>query len=259
VEGCVLAADTVVTPGQTLREVVAIPESLDVGDIDLADGDLSIQGMTAQAGGYAKSRFRYVFYSIFKRSFDFVVSLAVLMLFLPLILFVAAAVKLTSSGPAFFRQRRCGKNGKEFWMLKFRTMSRDAEELQPGLFSLNEVDGPMFKMEDDPRSTRLGRLLRRFSIDELPQLWNVLKGEMSLVGPRPLAGRELRMCPAWRDARLKVRPGVTGLWQVSGRSRSSFNDWIRLDIEYVRERSITMDFKILFRTLAVVLRAIGSF
>ena len=114
-------------------------------------------------------------------------------------------------------------------------------------------------MENDPRSTPLGRLLRRYSLDELPQLWNVLKGEMSLVGPRPLAEREMQFCPAWRDARLKVRPGVTGLWQVSGRSKTSFHDWIRLDIEYVRERTILLDLQILARTLLVVLRGFGSF
>ncbi len=144
-------------------------------------------------------------------------------------------------------------------MVKFRTMVKDAEKLQAELRPLSEVDGPVFKIENDPRSTPLGKLLRRYSIDEMPQLWNVLKGEMSLVGPRPLAAKEMRFCPAWRDVRLKVRPGITGLWQVSGRSKTSFHDWIRLDVEYVRDQSIFRDFQILFRTLSVVFRAMGSF
>ena len=174
-------------------------------------------------------------------------------------LLVALTIKLTSPGPIFFRQRRCGPHGREFMMVKFRTMVKDAEKMQAELRPLNEVDGPVFKIENDPRSTALGRFLRKYSIDEMPQLWNVLKGEMSLVGPRPLAAREMRFCPAWRDVRLKVRPGITGLWQVSGRSKTSFHDWIRLDIEYVQEQSIFRDFQILFKTLSVVLRALGSF
>ncbi|HEV8702251.1 MAG TPA: sugar transferase [Candidatus Polarisedimenticolia bacterium] len=258
VEGCVLAADTVIAPGQTLREVVAIPESMDVGAIDLADTELLIQGVAGSAGQYAQSQFRYLLYQTFKRGFDLAVALVGLVVQLPLILAVALAIKFNSPGPVFFRQRRCGRNGREFWMVKFRTMVRDAERLQAELRPLNEVDGPVFKIENDPRSTALGRFLRKYSIDEVPQLWNVLKGEMSLVGPRPLAAREMRFCPAWRDVRLKVEPGITGLWQVSGRSKSSFHDWIRLDVEYVRERSVFLDFQILFKTLGVVVRALGS-
>ena len=144
-------------------------------------------------------------------------------------------------------------------MVKFRTMVQDAETMQAGLRPLNEVDGPIFKIENDPRFTRLGRFLRRYSIDELPQLWNVLKGEMSLVGPRPLTAQEMHFCPAWRDARLKVSPGVTGLWQVGGRSKTSFHDWIRLDTAYVRERSTFLDFKILLKTFLVVLLGRGSY
>jgi lipopolysaccharide/colanic/teichoic acid biosynthesis glycosyltransferase/dTDP-glucose pyrophosphorylase len=259
IEGCVLAADTVISQGQALREVVAIPESLDVGDIDLTDTDLMIQGVAASAGQYAESRFRYLLYRSLKRGIDLSAALVGLVLQLPVILVVAIAIKLNSPGPVFFRQNRCGRHGRDFRMIKFRTMVKDAEKMQAELRPLSEVDGPVFKMEDDPRSTTLGRLLRKYSIDELPQLWNVLKGEMSLVGPRPLAAREMQFCPAWRDVRLKVRPGITGLWQVSGRSKTSFHDWIRLDIEYVREQSTLLDFKILFRTLSVVFRAMGSF
>ncbi len=259
VEGCVLAADTVIAPNQTLREVVAIPDSMDVGGIDLADTELLIQGVAGSAGQYAQSQFQYLLYQTFKRGLDIAVAMIGLVVQLPVILGVALAIKMTSPGPIFFRQRRCGRNGREFWMVKFRTMVKDAERLQAELRPLNEVDGPVFKIEHDPRSTPLGRFLRRYSIDEVPQLWNVLKGEMSLVGPRPLAAREMRFCPAWRDVRLKVEPGITGLWQVSGRSKSSFHDWIRLDVEYVRERSVFLDFQILFKTLGVVFRALGSF
>jgi NDP-sugar pyrophosphorylase family protein len=259
VDGCVLAADTVISPGQSLRSVVAVPDGLDVGDIDLADTDILIQGVASTAGQYAQSRFRYVLSKAIKRGVDLVVSMTGLVVNLPVFLIVAAAVKLTSPGPVFFRQRRCGRRGRDFWLVKFRTMVKDAEKMQTQLRPLNEVDGPVFKMENDPRSTPLGRLLRRFSIDEVPQLWNVLKGEMSLVGPRPLAAREMQFCPAWRDARLKVRPGITGLWQVGGRSKTSFHDWIRLDIEYVRGRSTLLDLKILLKTLLVVVRGLGSF
>jgi len=259
VEGCVLAADTVISPGQALKEVVAIPESLDIGELDLADTDLLIQGVAASAGRYAQSQLRYLLYRAFKRGFDLAVALTGLVVLSPLILAVALAIKLTSPGPIFFRQRRCGRHGREFGMVKFRTMVKDAETMQAQLRPLSEVDGPVFKIENDPRSTALGRFLRKYSIDEMPQLWNVLKGEMSLVGPRPLAAREMQFCPAWRDVRLKVRPGITGLWQISGRSRSSFHDWIRLDIEYVQEQSIFRDFRILFKTLSVVFRALGSF
>lgn len=259
VDGCVLAADTVISPGQFLRNVVAIPESLDVGEMDLSDTDLVIRGVASSPGHYAHSRFRYALYCFLKRVFDLTAAFVGLILFLPVIAAVALAVKWTSPGPVFFRQKRCGRNGREFRMAKFRTMVKDAETMQAQLRPLSEVDGPMFKIENDPRSTALGRQLRRFSIDEIPQLWNVFKGEMSLVGPRPLAEREMQFCPAWRDARLKVRPGVTGLWQVSGRSKTSFHDWIRLDIEYVRERSTLLDLQILARTLLVVLRGMGSF
>jgi lipopolysaccharide/colanic/teichoic acid biosynthesis glycosyltransferase/dTDP-glucose pyrophosphorylase len=259
VERCVLAADTVISPGQSLRGVVAIPESLDVGDMDLADADLLIQGVAATAGQYAQSQFRYLLYRTFKRALDLAAALAGLVGLSPLLLALALAIKLSSPGPIFFRQRRCGRRGREFSMVKFRTMVENAEGLQAQLRPLNEVDGPVFKIENDPRSTALGRFMRKYSLDELPQLWNVLKGEMSLVGPRPLAAREMQFCPAWRDVRLKVRPGITGLWQISGRSKTSFHDWIRLDVEYVREQSTLLDLRVLFKTFSVVFRALGSF
>ena len=174
----------------------------------------------------------------------------------PLLLFIAAAVKLDSPGPVFFSQKRCGKDGREFWMHKFRTMVPDAEQRQKDLKSRNSVDGPMFKLEEDPRVTRIGKLLRKTSLDELPQLVNVLRGEMSLVGPRPLAYDEMKFCPTWRDARLTVRPGLTGLWQVKARNRNRFSEWIRYDLEYVRRHSLWLDIYILIRTARVLLKGV---
>ncbi len=174
----------------------------------------------------------------------------------PVMMLIALAIKLDSSGPVFFSQKRCGKNGKEFWMHKFRTMVPDAEKRQKELRVQNSVDGPMFKLEEDPRITRVGKLLRKTSLDELPQLLNVLRGEMSLVGPRPLAYDEMKFCPTWRDARLSVSPGLTGLWQVKARNRNRFAEWIRYDLEYVRTHSLWLDLYILIRTARVLLKGV---
>jgi lipopolysaccharide/colanic/teichoic acid biosynthesis glycosyltransferase len=194
-----------------------------------------------------------------KALFDFVASAALLVFSSPLLLLCALAVKVDSKGPVIFRQRRCGKGGKPFSMFKFRTMTEDADQKQAELKKRNDTDGPVFKMVSDPRVTRVGRLLRRTSLDELPQLVNVLRGEMSLVGPRPLAAEEMRYCPAWRDRRLSVKPGITGLWQVSGRSGSKFHDWIRHDIDYVKRQSMALDLWILAKTLVVVFRRSGAY
>ena len=148
-------------------------------------------------------------------------------------------------------QKRCGKDGREFNMYKFRTMVKDAETLKKRL--KNEMDGPMFKLKDDPRITVIGGILRKLSLDELPQLLNVLKGEMSLVGPRPLADEEMVGDDIWREIRLSVRPGMTGLWQIMGRDSGKFSDWITYDTEYVQKRSLFMDIKILFLTITTVL------
>ncbi|MEW6742813.1 MAG: sugar transferase [Planctomycetota bacterium] len=191
-----------------------------------------------------------------KRVIDITVALVGLLVQLPLVAIVAAAIKLDSPGPVLFRQNRCGRGGREFTMYKFRTMVADAPSLQDLLrqHQKNQVDGPMFKLARDPRCTRVGRIMRRINLDELPQLWNVLKGDMSLIGPRPLARHEMRFAPAWRDLRLAVRPGLTGLWQVRGRQNGTFHDWIRDDIEYVRNWSLGLDLAIMIRTLLVILR-----
>ena len=197
-------------------------------------------------------------YEIGKRTMDIVLGTICILFFLPLFSLISLAIKLNSPGPVLFLQKRCGRNGKEFCMFKFRTMVKDAEKLQKEISPKNEVDGPMFKISHDPRVTRVGRFLRRTSLDELPQLFNVLKGEMSFVGPRPLKMEEMAFCPSWRDLRLRVKPGITGLWQVSGKYLISFNGWINYDVEYVKNKSLGLDIKILFKTLKVVWKGQGA-
>ncbi|MBM4064687.1 MAG: sugar transferase [Planctomycetes bacterium] len=190
-----------------------------------------------------------------KRLLDILCSFLLLVISIPLFFIIAILIKIDSKGPIFFLQKRCGKDGSEFNMYKFRTMVKDAETLKKRL--KNEMDGPMFKLKNDPRITRLGRILRKLSLDELPQLLNVLKGEMSLVGPRPLADEEMVGDDIWKEIRLSVRPGMTGLWQIMGRDSGKFSDWITYDTEYVQKRSLFMDIKILFLTIVTVLRNKG--
>jgi len=187
-----------------------------------------------------------------KRIFDIILGSILLVISIPFFSVVATLIKITSSGPVFFLQKRCGKNRREFKMYKFRTMIKDAETLKKKLKS--DVDGPMFKMKNDPRITSIGRFLRRWSLDELPQLFNVLKGEMSLVGPRPLSNDEMTRNNEWKEIRLSVKPGVTGLWQITGKSSGKFSDWIKYDTEYVKKRSLFFDFKILSLTITAVLK-----
>jgi exopolysaccharide biosynthesis polyprenyl glycosylphosphotransferase len=194
-----------------------------------------------------------------KRTFDIVVAaLLVAILAIPGLI-VALIVRLTSSGPAIYRDRRIGVGEREFAMLKFRSMRADAADLQPELEEHNEAGGVIFKMRDDPRVTAVGRVLRRFSIDELPQLWNVLRGEMSLVGPRPLPLRDYELLDNWHRGRYRVLPGITGLWQVSGRSELDFDDLVRLDFYYVENWSIWLDIEILARTPFAVMRGRGAY
>ncbi|MGD9724968.1 MAG: sugar transferase [Nitrospiraceae bacterium] len=195
-------------------------------------------------------------YRIVKRFLDIIGVTAGMVLCGPLLLLIAIAIKADSPGPVLFSQRRCGKAGREFWMHKFRTMVVDAEQRQKELRANNSVDGPMFKLQEDPRITRVGRILRKTSLDELPQLINVLRGEMSLVGPRPLAYEEMKFCPTWRDVRLRVKPGITGLWQVKSRDRNRFSEWIRYDIEYVKSRSVLVDLRILMKTAGVLWKGV---
>jgi len=194
-----------------------------------------------------------------KRVIDFVGSLILLVLLLPLLLLVAVVIKLDSAGPIFFVQERMGYNKRRFRMIKFRTMTADAEARIKEIEHLNETDGPAFKIRHDPRMTRVGRLLRKLSIDELPQLINVLFGDMSLVGPRPLPMRDvLGLEVAWQKRRFSVKPGLTCLWQVSGRSNLSFEEWMQLDLEYIDRWSLALDCKILLRTIPAIISAEGA-
>jgi lipopolysaccharide/colanic/teichoic acid biosynthesis glycosyltransferase len=193
-----------------------------------------------------------------KRGLDLMGGGLALCLAAPLLLVAAVAIKATSPGPVLFRQRRRGLGGKPFTMLKLRTMHVDAETQRDDLLRRNEQDGPAFKIADDPRVTRVGRFLRRTSLDELPQLWNVLRGEMSLVGPRPLPCAEADACDHWQRRRLDVTPGLTCIWQVHGRSRVTFAEWMRMDLNYVRHRAPLVDLKILLATVPAVLSRRGA-
>jgi exopolysaccharide biosynthesis polyprenyl glycosylphosphotransferase len=194
-----------------------------------------------------------------KRAFDLAVSSFVVLVGLPLWLAIAAATKLTSKGPVFYRDLRVGLGGSEFGMFKFRTMVADAADRQAELERRNEAGGALFKIRDDPRVTRVGAALRRFSIDELPNMLNVLRGEMSLVGPRPLPLRDYALLEDWHQKRSDVLPGMTGLWQISGRSDLSFDDLVRLDFYYLENWSIWLDISILARTLPAVLARRGAY
>jgi exopolysaccharide biosynthesis polyprenyl glycosylphosphotransferase len=199
-------------------------------------------------------------YLFMKRAIDIVVSAVLLGMFSPLLLLVAIRIKLDSPGPLLFVQKRVGMNKRTISILKFRTMRVNSEAMQPALECRNEAGGPVFKIRDDPRVTTFGRILRQTSIDELPQLLNVLVGHMSLVGPRPLPLRDVEgFRRDWQRRRFSVRPGITCLWQVSGRSAISFDQWMEMDMQYIDTRNLLLDFKILARTVPAVLRRTGAY
>ena len=198
--------------------------------------------------------------SVAKSALDFFGSLCLLLFSSPLFLVIPPLIKLTSKGPVFFRQQRSGLNGRPFTMFKFRTMCTDAEQRKHEFEALNEMSGPVFKIAKDPRITPIGRFLRKFSLDEFPQLYNVLRGDMSLVGPRPLPEYEVkRFDDCAHRRRLSVKPGLTCLWQVSGRNEvKSFEDWVRLDLQYIDEWSFQLDLRILLRTVPAVVHGKGA-
>lgn len=200
----------------------------------------------------SESSMEFSLYEVVKRLIDVVCSFLGVLLLSPLFIIIAIIIKTTSKGPVFFSQKRVGKNGKEFDMYKFRSMVVNAEELKEKLEAQNEMSGPMFKIKDDPRVTKIGKFIRKTSIDELPQLWNVLKGDMSLVGPRPSLPKEVAQFDKWMNKRLEVKPGLTCYWQVSGRNNIDFEDWMKLDIKYVDERSTWIDIKLIFKTIGVL-------
>jgi exopolysaccharide biosynthesis polyprenyl glycosylphosphotransferase len=218
-----------------------------IGDPSLSDGYLHFLTHAFQPHQMA-----------LKRMFDIVSSAAALVALSPLLLGVALGVKLTSRGPIFFKQKRVGLHGKPFYMLKFRSMVVNAEELKARLEALNEQTGPVFKMKNDPRITRIGRFIRKYSIDELPQLLNVLRGEMSVVGPRPPIPSEVEKYAAWQRRRLSVRPGLTCIWQVSGRNQISFEQWMYLDMQYIDHWSLKKDIDLILKTVPVVITGSGA-
>jgi len=191
-------------------------------------------------------------YSLFKRLIDIIGALFGLILLSPILIIVGFLIKLESKGPIIFAQKRVGLNGKEFKMYKFRSMVANAEEIKEKLKEKNEMSGPMFKIKDDPRITKVGKFIRKTSIDELPQLINVLKGDMSLVGPRPSLPSEVKEFESWMLKRLDVKPGITCYWQVMGRNNIDFENWMKLDIKYVNERSLWLDIKLIFKTFFVL-------
>jgi exopolysaccharide biosynthesis polyprenyl glycosylphosphotransferase len=196
---------------------------------------------------------------LLKRSFDFVGALALILLLSPLLLIVAIAVFISSRGPVLYRSIRPGVGGEPFACFKFRTMRSGADQMQADIESLNEASGALFKIRQDPRMTPVGRFLRRYSLDELPQLFNVLRGQMSLVGPRPLPQRDFDRLEDWHKKRYLVLPGITGLWQVSGRSDLDFDDLVRLDFLYLERWSVSLDLSILLKTIPAVLRRRGAY
>jgi lipopolysaccharide/colanic/teichoic acid biosynthesis glycosyltransferase/ADP-glucose pyrophosphorylase len=256
---CIVGTGVVIEEGAELREV-----AVTIGKSNGSSGGRALTAFrreqhvvrpdSCEAALEASSRRRA--YEFWKRSFDVVFSVVCLILLAPVLLALALAVRLDSKGSIIFRQRRCGKDGVEFTMFKFRTMVSNAEDIKRELMAQNEVDGPMFKMAEDPRVTKTGRLLRGTNLDELPQFWNILKGDMALVGPRPLSWEEMRYNPRWRDMRITLKPGLIGLWQVRSHCKPHFADWIHADTEYVRNRSAWMDFKIFLAAVRTICKSV---
>lgn len=192
------------------------------------------------------------FYKIIKRVTDVLFAIIGIICLLPVLLLIAILIKVDSKGPIIFKQKRVGYKGKEFEMYKFRSMIVNAEELKERLVAQNEMSGPMFKMKEDPRVTKIGRIIRKTSLDEIPQLINVIRGEMSLVGPRPSLPNEVKEFQGWMMKRLDVRPGLTCYWQVSGRNDIDFEEWMKLDVKYVEECNILVDIKLILKTVLVL-------
>jgi lipopolysaccharide/colanic/teichoic acid biosynthesis glycosyltransferase/dTDP-glucose pyrophosphorylase len=250
VEKCLISGKAFSTENGHCREMVLVN-----GDPSLNNGSgTKEKGLSRKVAlkSVRSARAEKTYLTV-KRFFDLAVAAFLLIPALPFFALIAILIKLDSRGPAFFLQNRCGKDGIPFRMIKFRSMVENAEKLKRTYRHLNRADGPMFKIENDPRETRFGRILRSCKLDELPQLLNVLRGEMSLVGPRPLSMNEMRYNPHWRDARLSVKPGLTGLWQVKEKDEHAFHEWIQYDLQYVDERSHWLDLKIFLGTFLKVL------
>jgi lipopolysaccharide/colanic/teichoic acid biosynthesis glycosyltransferase/NDP-sugar pyrophosphorylase family protein len=253
VESCVMGRGTTIPQSFNCAQAVVTGDPIQQAEYNLISRDIKLRYLFLSRPSLYMRRLQHNLYLKVKSFSDFLGSLVGLVLCAPLFLLISVAIKLDSKGPIFFRQSRCGKEGKEFCLYKFRSMIENAEGMQGELLKQNESDGPMFKVSRDPRLTRVGRLLRKFSLDEIPQLINILKGEMSFVGPRPLEMKEMRFDPAWRDIRLKVKPRITGLWQIHGRYEGNFRHWVRHDTNYVKNRSLWLDIRILVKTIKVII------
>lgn len=253
VDSSILGADVVLEEGRVLKRIFVVgPDA----EVSTPGGQCALQGrpksdwICPHSKGVFRSWSRFSYARCFKRIADFIVAGVVLILFAPIIPLIALAVKLNSPGPAFFTDKRQGLHGRPFDCIKFRTMHVGAADIQDKLRFVSEVDGPQFKMADDPRISTVGRFLRETYLDEIPQFYNVLCGQMSIVGPRPSPEKENTLCPSWRDARLSVRPGITGFWQVRRTRRpfKDFQEWIYYDTKYVRELSPWVDIKMCWLT-----------
>ena len=239
-------------------EAVGVPATLatDFFDLEIASGvPKELDGFTYLT--FETSRMKNT-ELVLKRAMDLVLSGAVLVFLSPLFLILAILIKTDSPGPVFFKQVRCGKNGRRFHVYKFRSMVVDAEAKLEELRDKNEMTGPVFKMTKDPRLTRVGSILRRTSLDEFPQFWNVFRGDMSLVGPRPPIPKEVEQYEPWQRRRLSMKPGITCIWQVSGRNEIAFEDWMKLDLQYIDRWSLWLDIKILLQTVSAVLKQTGK-
>jgi exopolysaccharide biosynthesis polyprenyl glycosylphosphotransferase len=230
------------------------------GHVSTREGN--VRPSAGVADGFVDQEFEVrdsALYLVSKRLFDIALACVALVLLVPIIPLIAVMIKLDSRGPVFFRQERVGKNGCFFNFYKFRSMYTGAEQRKKELEALNEQEGPVFKVRADPRITSVGRFLRRSSLDEIPQIFNVVKGEMSVVGPRPPLPAETEHYQPWHWRRLQVTPGITCLWQISGRSHLSFNEWMRLDVEYLKHRSLKTDLMILLKTIPAVIARKGAY
>lgn len=261
--GVVIAATAIDTASSNrlIRDLVEAGFHVELSSTlaDIAPERLTVRPLGRFPVVYIEPRRRQGWRALAKRSFDVVVACAALVVLGPVLAAIAIGVRATSSGPALFRQERIGRNGVAFDVLKFRTMVVDAEDRLAELEDVNEGSGPLFKMREDPRVTRIGSFLRSTSLDELPQLWNVVRNEMSLVGPRPALRDEMHHWDADLYARLRVRPGITGMWQVSGRSSTTFEEYTRLDLYYVDNWSLVVDLAILVKTIPAVLARNGAY
>jgi len=254
IKSCYTAMEKVISICESVGIEVEIP--VELFNLKISKSSLSTFNNNQFINYYTSPKMNWRM--MLKRLIDIVISLFLLILCLPLFFILSIIIKATSPGPVFFKQRRVGFNGRIFTMLKFRTMAKDAESMKMDLMDLNVLEGPVFKIINDPRATKVGRFLRKASIDEIPQLINVLKGEMSLVGPRPPIPDEVDQYELDDRRRLSMKPGITCLWQVCGRNEIPFEEWMKLDRQYIDQWSLLLDFKILLKTIPAVLKGIGA-